>query len=84
MRSIMSFAALALTAAIFVPRYAEKAHLGQSTPTLMAAQSASQTAPASPADSRSVILSRIRDIPDYPQPLLHGVSWQRHRTPKTR
>ena len=58
MRSIMSFAALALAAAIFVPRYADKAHLGQNAPTLMAAQPASQTAPATPADSRSVILSR--------------------------
>jgi aspartyl protease family protein len=58
MRSIMTFAALALAAAIFVPRYADKAHLGQTAPTLMAAQPASQTAPATPADSRSVILSR--------------------------
>ncbi len=57
MRSIMTFAALALAAAIFVPRYADKAHLG-TAPTLMAAQSADQTKPASPADSRSVTLSR--------------------------
>jgi aspartyl protease family protein len=58
MRSIMTFAALALAAAIFVPRYADKAQLGQSAPILMAAQSADQTKPASPADSRSVTLSR--------------------------
>jgi aspartyl protease family protein len=58
MRSIMTFAALALAAAIFVPRYADKAHLGQSGPTLMTAQPAAQTAAVNPADSRSVILSR--------------------------
>jgi aspartyl protease family protein len=58
MRTIMTFAALALAAAIFVPRYADKAHMGQNAPTLMAAQSADQTMPASPVDSRSVTLSR--------------------------
>jgi aspartyl protease family protein len=58
MRTIMTFAALALAAAIFVPRYADKAHLGQTTPTLMAAQSATQDPPTSNVDSRSVILSR--------------------------
>ena len=58
MRSIMTFAALALAAAIIVPRYAGQGHLGKTAPTLMAAQPTSQTAPASAADSRSVILSR--------------------------
>ena len=58
MRSIMTFAALALAAAIIVPRYASQGHLGQTAPTLMAAQPASQTAPGNAADSRSVILSR--------------------------
>jgi aspartyl protease family protein len=58
MRSIMTFAALALAAALFVPRYANKAHLGQPTPALMTAQPAAQDSPTSNADSRSVILSR--------------------------
>ena len=55
MRSIMTFAAFALAAAVIVPRYAGQVHLGQTAPTLMAAQPASQT--ASTANSRSVVLS---------------------------
>jgi aspartyl protease family protein len=55
MRSIMIFAAFALAAAVIVPRYAGQANMGQTAPTLMAAQPASQSASA--ADSRSVILS---------------------------
>jgi aspartyl protease family protein len=58
MRSIMTFAGLALAAAIVVPHYADKAHLGRSTPTLMAAQPAAQNVPVTGSDSRSVILSR--------------------------
>jgi aspartyl protease family protein len=63
MRSIMTFAALALAAGIIVPHYASQGVLGQNhsaqtTPTLMAARSVDQTATTQPADSRSVILSR--------------------------
>jgi aspartyl protease family protein len=57
MRAVMIFAALALAAAVVVPRFAMQANANHPV-AVMAAQPAASSAPASPADSRSVILSR--------------------------
>jgi aspartyl protease family protein len=56
MRTIMSFAALAIAAGVVVPRYATQTNL--SHPAVLAAQTATTATPQSPADSRSVVLSR--------------------------
>jgi aspartyl protease family protein len=56
MRTIMTFAALAIAAGVIVPRYATKANL--SHPTALAVRTATPPAPPPPTDSRSVVLSR--------------------------
>ena len=61
MRTIASFAALAIAAGIIVPRYASQATVGHAAPALMAAQPMAATAQSQqPAayDSRSVIVPR--------------------------
>jgi aspartyl protease family protein len=58
MRTIMTFAALAVAAGIIVPRYATQANGSHPTSPATAVQTATPVAPAPPADSRSVILSR--------------------------
>jgi aspartyl protease family protein len=58
MRTIMTFAALAVAAGIIVPRYATQANVSHPASPEIAAQTAAPAAPAPPADSRSVILSR--------------------------
>jgi aspartyl protease family protein len=52
----MTFAAFAIAAGVIVPRYATQTN--QSHPAALAVQTATSAAPPSPADSRSVILSR--------------------------
>jgi aspartyl protease family protein len=52
----MTFTALAVAAGVIIPRYATQADV--SKPALPIAATATQIAPATPADSRSVILSR--------------------------
>jgi aspartyl protease family protein len=56
MRTVTTFAALALAAGVIIPRYASQANIGHPAPTLMAAH------PAAPApdttDSRSVVVPR--------------------------
>jgi aspartyl protease family protein len=56
MRTIMTFAALAIAAGVIVPRYATQTN--PSHPAALAVQTATTAAPPSPADSRSVVLSR--------------------------
>jgi aspartyl protease family protein len=59
MRTIASFAALAIAAGIIVPRYASQAPVGHAAPALMAAQPMAATAQSQPAyDSRSVVVPR--------------------------
>jgi aspartyl protease family protein len=59
MRTIASFAALAIAAGIIVPRYASQATVSHGTPSLMTAQpaAAAQQQPAA-YDSRSVVVPR--------------------------
>jgi aspartyl protease family protein len=52
----MTFAALAIAAGVIVPRYATQTNL--SHPAALAVQTATTAASPSPADSRSVVLSR--------------------------
>jgi aspartyl protease family protein len=56
MRTIMTFAAFAIAAGVIVPRYATQTN--PSHPAALAVQTATTAAPPSPADSRSVVLSR--------------------------
>ena len=55
MRSVISFAILALVASVLVPRYASQIHSGGSAPSLMAAHPV-VSADASPSNSRSVVI----------------------------
>jgi len=59
MRTIASFAAVAIAAGIIIPRYASQATVGRTTPALMTAQPVA-AAPQQPAayESRSVIVPR--------------------------
>jgi aspartyl protease family protein len=58
MRSVLTFAALALVAALVVPRYATQMHAGipALAPTMMAAHPAMPAQPAT-SDSRAVVIS---------------------------
>ena len=60
MRTIASFAALAIAAGIIIPRYASQATVGHAAPALMAAQPTAAAERQQPAayDSRSVIVPR--------------------------
>ena len=60
MRTIASFAALAIAAGIIIPLYASQATVGHAAPALMAAQPTAAAARQQPAayDSRSVIVPR--------------------------
>jgi aspartyl protease family protein len=57
MRTVMTFAALAIAASVIVPRYAMQANGSHSAPTMMAAHPVTPAAPAA-SDSRSVIVPR--------------------------
>jgi len=56
MRSVITFAAIALAAGVIVPRYAAQMHTGNPTPTMMAAHPVAPAQSAS-SDSRSVVIS---------------------------
>ena len=56
MRTVITFAALALAAGVIVPKYATQVHSGTQTPTMMAAHPVTPAQPAS-SDSRSVVIS---------------------------
>jgi aspartyl protease family protein len=55
MRSVLTFAALALAAGIIVPRYAAQMHGGGVAPSMMAARPVTP-ADAAPSNSRSVVI----------------------------
>ena len=55
MRSVISFAILALVASVLVPRYASQIPAGAAAPSLMAAHPAAASA-AAPSNSRSVVI----------------------------
>jgi len=55
MRSVLTFAALAITAGVVVPKYAAQLHTAAPAPTMMAAHSETP-APANSSDSRSVVI----------------------------
>ncbi len=55
MRSVLTFAALAITAGVVVPKYAAQLHTPAPAPTMMAAHSETP-APANSSDSRSVVI----------------------------
>jgi aspartyl protease family protein len=55
MRSVISFAILALVASVLVPRYASQMHAGGAVPSLMAAHPVAASA-TSPSNSRSVVI----------------------------
>lgn len=58
MRSVIVFAALALAAAVIVPKYAAQMHRDGAAPAIMAARPEAPAATAAaPADSRSVVIS---------------------------
>jgi len=57
MRTVMTFAALALAAGVIVPRYAMQANGSRPAPAMMAAHPVTAVAPAA-SDSRSVIVPR--------------------------
>lgn len=54
MRSVLAFAAVAVTAGLIVPKYAAQMHQGGPAPAMMAARSEQH---ASSSDSRSVVIS---------------------------
>jgi aspartyl protease family protein len=59
MRTIASFAAVAIAAGIIVPRYASQATVGHAAPALMATQPVAAAQQPTPAnDSRSVVVPR--------------------------
>jgi len=58
MRTVVTFAALALAAGLIVPKYAAQMHARGAPPTLMAAHPAETSAPA---DTNSVILPKSPD-----------------------
>lgn len=60
MRSILAVAAVALAAAVIVPRYAAQMNVGHPTPSMMAARP-SGPATLAPANSRSVVIPRGRN-----------------------
>ena len=55
MRSVISFAILALVASVIVPRYASQIHASNAGPSLMAAHPVATSNP-SPSNSRSVVI----------------------------
>ena len=55
MRSVISFAILALVASVIVPRYASQMHAGAAAPSLLTAQPAAPS-DTSPSNSRSVVI----------------------------
>lgn len=57
MRSIISIAALALVAAVVIPRYATHSHGSNSQPALLSAQP-QQATPSTASNSREVVISR--------------------------
>jgi aspartyl protease family protein len=57
MRSVLTFAAIALAAGVIVPKYAARLHGGNPTSTMMAAHPAAPERSVS-SDSRSVVISR--------------------------
>jgi aspartyl protease family protein len=60
MRSVLTFAALALAASVIVPRYAAQMHGSVMAPALMSARPAAPVEPTSesaPSNSRSVVVS---------------------------
>jgi aspartyl protease family protein len=58
MRSVLVIAAVALIAAVLVPRYFTRLDAGHHAPAVMAARPAAALQNPTPADSRSVIVSR--------------------------
>ncbi|MFZ0426061.1 MAG: TIGR02281 family clan AA aspartic protease [Xanthobacteraceae bacterium] len=55
MRSVISFAILALVASVVVPRYASQMHAGAAAPSLMTAHPVASS-DAAPSNSRSVVI----------------------------
>jgi aspartyl protease family protein len=55
MRSVITFAAIALAAGVIVPKYAARVHSDNPSPTMMAAHPDSLAQPTTP-DSRSVVI----------------------------
>jgi aspartyl protease family protein len=60
MRTVISFAVVALIASVVVPRYAAQFHAGNAAPMLMAAHPAAASTNA-PSNSRSVVISPGRN-----------------------
>ena len=58
MRSVLMIAAVALVAAVIVPRHFTQLNAGHPTPVMIAARPAAPTPQPAPTDSRSVIVSR--------------------------